>query len=593
MYILGISCFYHDAAACLIRDGEIVAAAAEERFTRKKHDNGFPKKAIQFCLDYAGIAANELDIVGFYEKPLIKFDRIFHQHLQHFPKSFSTFKQTAGSWFTQKLNIEDLLKKEFDYHGKVAYIPHHLSHAASTYFLSPFKNACVVTIDGVGEWATTTIGQGRGAEVHIDQEIQFPHSLGLLYSTLTTYLGFSANDAEYKVMGLAAYGNPEPFREQFDQLITVFEDGSYQLNMKYFDYDWADHMASNELIKLFGHPPREPESKAEKYHEDIAAALQEKLEQVVFALLNAAYKKYKTKNLCLAGGVALNSVMNGKILRNTPFTDLFIPPDPSDAGGAMGVALNLYFNKVKRRKMIEFHSYLGPEFSWYQIRRALEEAGLQYTFVKQNELAAKVAKLITQQKVIGWFQGRMEWGPRALGSRSILASAAKEEMKDIINARVKHRELFRPFAPVILHEKVQKYFVTDEKIPISAKWMLMVYPFKKIGAKDVPAVVHVDGTGRLQTLEREDNPLYYDVIKEHHKLTKVPVIINTSFNVRGEPIVCTPEDAIACFLHTDIDYLVMDQFIIGKGKKSSGLSRQSSVIRKKVKKVKAKKVKSG
>lgn len=571
MIILGISCYYHDAAACLIRDGQIIAAAAEERFTRKKHDNNFPKKAIEFCLNQARIAAKDIDVISFYEKPIPKFERTLYQHIEFFPRSYVTFIKTIPHWLETRLEIKKTLQKEFHYFGRIFFFDHHLSHAASSFYLSGFQRAAIVTVDGVGEWATTTIGVGDKNTIRLDKEIQFPHSLGLLYSSLTTYLGFSANDAEYKVMGLAAYGNPEPFRKHFDQLITTYKDGSFKLNMAYFDFAWAEHMPSKNLTQLFGHPIREPESKVFSYHEDIAAALQEKLEEVMFSLLRIVHKKYKTDQLCLAGGVTLNSVMNGKIASQTPFKYLFIPPDPGDAGGAMGAALCAW-QKIAQRKQANFASafspYLGPQFSWYQVQAALDKHRLKYQLVPdRQQLLDQVSDLIIKQKVIGWFQGRMEWGPRALGNRSILAAATEAKMKDIINARVKHRELFRPFAPVILEKQVKKYFHADAHLSLSTKWMLMVYPFKKKMQKKLPAVVHVDGSGRLQTLARKDNPLYYDLINTYFKKTDIPSIINTSFNVRGEPIVCTPEDAIQCFLKTDIDYLVIDQFVIKKVRK--------------------------
>jgi carbamoyltransferase len=567
MNVLGISCHYHDSAACLITDGLIKAAGAEERFTRKKHDNGFPFKTIDYCLKEFGKSINELDAVVFYEKPIIKFERTIHQHLQNFPKSLSSALDSIPQWFNQKLRIEKILREELNYHGKIYYSSHHLSHAASAYYLSGFKKAAILTIDGVGEWATTTMGIGKNKDIQIDQEISFPHSLGLLYSTITTYLGFSANDAEYKVMGLAAYGNPDKYMEKFDKLVTQFPNGSYQLNQEYFSFDWSNKkMFSKKLVKLFGHQPRKPESRAYKYHKDIAASLQRKLEEIVVNMLNQAYKKYKTPNLCLAGGVALNSVLNGKILSQTPFKNLYIPPDPSDAGAAMGAALYITAKKDKHPiKWKEFNPYLGPKYSWYEIEKTLKEMNISYTFyADRKKLTKVVAKKLKNQKIIGWFQGRMEWGPRALGNRSILASAATTKMRDIINAKVKNRELFRPFAPVILEEYTDKYFESDKNLPISARYMLMVYPFKEIGYKQVPAVVHVDGSGRLQTLAKKDNPKYYSLIEGYEKLTKVPIIINTSFNVRGEPIVCNPKDAVNCFLHTDIDYLVIDQFICRK-----------------------------
>lgn len=566
MIVLGISCYFHDSAACIIKDGKIVAAAAEERFTRIKHDNHFPIKAIEFCLNSLKISANEVDVVAFYEKPLIKFERLMSQHLENFPKSYSQFVKRIGPWFNTRLKVKDTLKEKLNYFGKVVYVDHHLSHAASGYYLSEFDDSVILSVDGVGEWSTTTIGFAQGKNIKIDKEIHFPHSIGLLYSAMTTFLGFEANESEYKVMGLAAYGDPKPFRKHFDKVIKFFPDGSFKLNMKYFDFDWAGHMYSPEMEKLFGHPARKRDGEVHSYHENIAAALQQVTEEAVFNLMNAAYKQYGSKNICFAGGVALNSVLNGKILSNTPYEKFFIPPDPSDAGAAMGAAL--YTHVQLSKKPIDtksFNPYLGPDYSWHEVKKALDSFGLKYEYFKDTKkMLKKVAKAIADEKVIGWHQGKMEWGPRALGNRSILASAATTEMRDTINAKVKKREMFRPFAPVILEEKTQEYFVTDEYLSPSVKWMLTVYPFKKIGHKNVPAVVHVDNSGRLETLARNDNQKYYDLVNEFYKLTGVPIIINTSFNVKGEPIVCTPTDSINCFLHTDIDYLVIDNFIVSK-----------------------------
>lgn len=588
MITLGLSCFYHDSAACLIVDGKIVAAAAEERFSRKKHDNKFPKEAIEFCLKQAQIACNEVDLVVFYEKPIIKFERILYQHLNHFPKSYKAFIKNTSSWFDQKLKIKNLLQDELNFFGQINFIPHHLSHAASSYYLSPFKKSVIVTIDGVGEWATTTIGFGEKNKVKLDQQINFPHSLGLLYSTITAYLGFRVNNSEYKVMGLAAYGNPEKFYRQFNKLINLHDDGSYSLNMKYFDYDWADHMPSTKMSWLFLHRARKQNAKIKQHHRDIAAALQAKLEEAVLNLLNTTYRKYKkrlgkTPNLCLAGGVALNSVMNGKILSQTPFKKLYIPPDPGDGGGAMGAALFAYYQKNKSEshtlKAKRFTPYLGPGYSWHQIKTTLDKykarsnsgtgsKKIKYKFYSdRSELLDIVSDLIIKEKVIGWFQGRMEWGPRALGNRSILAAANKEKMRDLINAKIKKREMFRPFAPIVLEEYVRDYFEADQPLSEATKYMLMVYPFKDRGKREVPAVVHVNGSGRLQSLARKDNPLYYDLIDEYYKKTSTPIIINTSFNIRGEPIVCTPEEAVQCFLKTEIDYLVIDQFLVQKHEK--------------------------
>lgn len=585
MRILGLSCFYHDSAACLIVDGKIIAAGAEERFSRQKHDNRFPNLAIDYCLKESGLAINELDAIVFYEKPIWKFDRLLHQHLQHFPKSYRAFMDTTASWMTQKLNVKKILKDELHYHGPVLFLPHHLSHAASSYYLSGFDKSVITTIDGVGEWATTTIGVGgsdNSDKIKIHQEIRFPHSLGLLYSTLTAYLGFKVNNDEYKVMGLAAYGNPKLYQKHFQKLLRIHDDGSYSLNMKYFDYDWAQHMPSAAMAELFGHPIREKESKIYQYHRDIAAALQDTLEKAVFNLLTKAHQRYKIDNLCLAGGVALNSVMNAKILSNTPFRKLYIPPDPSDAGGAMGAALYVAkhpeligaASATSSKRVLnfakKFSPYLGPEYSAHQVKKTLDKLEKNQPQFKaefypdREKFLDKVSDLLIKKKVLGWYQGRMEWGPRALGNRSILAAATSRDMQDILNAKVKKREMFRPFAPVILKEKMADFFKIDQPLPKIADYMLVVYPFTKQGKKDIPAVVHVNGTGRPQSIARADNPLYYDLIDSYYKKTGVPVIINTSFNVRGEPIVESPKDAVNCFLGTEIDYLVMDQWVVGK-----------------------------
>jgi carbamoyltransferase len=427
----------------------------------------------------------------------------------------------------------------------------------------------ILTIDGVGEWSTTTIGYGKGSRIKIDREIRFPHSLGLLYSTITAYLGFSVNDAEYKVMGLAAYGDPEPYKSKMDELVKIFNDGSYALNMKYFSYTKSDRMYNRRLEELFGLPSRNPESRMESGYENIAASLQEKLEEVVINMIDTGYKRYRMQNLCLAGGVALNSVMNGKILSRTPIKSIYITPDPGDGGGALGAAL--YFWRQHLGRGVEynaFNPYLGPSYPDDQIETVLKYHNLIFERIdKREKICAIVAGLLTKQKIIGWFQGRMEWGPRALGNRSILASAASSEMKDIINAKVKHREMFRPFAPVILKEYVNSYFNADNPLPVPSKYMLMVYPFKPSGIKKVPATVHVDKTGRLQVIDRQDNPFYYDLIKSYFRKTGTPIIINTSFNVRGEPIVCTPADAVNCFMATDIDYLVIGPYLVSKNRK--------------------------
>lgn len=579
MKVLGISCFYHDSAACLIVDGEIVAAAAEERFSRKKHDNNFPELTIEYCLKAAKISINELDAVVFYEKPIWKFERILHQHLEYFPKSYKAFFDTTGSWVNQKLNIRKILQERLNYFGKVVFLPHHLSHAASAYYLSPFNRSALVTIDGVGEWATTTTGVANKENLKIEKEIRFPHSLGLLYSSLTAYLGFRVNNDEYKVMGLAAYGNPKRYEPAFDKLIIVNKDGSYALDMSYFDYAWTQRMPSKKMALLFGHSIRKPESRIYQYHKDLAAGLQNKLELAIFNLLQSVYDKYRTKNLCLSGGVALNSVVNGKILSKTPFKNIYIPPDPGDAGGAMGAALYVSLNpkviqKRKKRSAVKhkivakrFTPYLGPSYTKHQVEMILQKnkSRLRYKYYPdKRELLNKVSDLIIKKQVIGWFQGRMEWGPRALGSRSILADATDPKMRDVLNAKVKHREMFRPFAPVILEEHVKNFFRADRPLPKITKYMLMVYPFTKKGKKDIESVVHVNGTGRLQSVSKKDNPLYYSLIESYYEKTGIPVIVNTSFNIRGEPIVCSPQNAVDCFLGTDIDYLVIDRYLVSK-----------------------------
>lgn len=565
MNILGISCYYHDSSAVLVRDGKVVAAVAEERLSRKKHDNGFPELAIRYCLDWANLQATDVDVVAFYEKPLVKFERVLAQHIDSFPLGFTAFRENIGSWFSRKLKIKEALKKQFGYTGEILYIPHHLSHAASAYYLSGFDKAAIVTVDGVGEWATTTIGTGAGKKITLHKEIRFPHSLGLLYSAVTSYLGFEVNDAEYKVMGYAAYGNPDTYREQFSQLIALHQDGSFALNMDYFAYVWSDRMYNKKLEVLFDLPTRQKESGVQQEYADIAAGLQRTLENAITNLLTAVYRKYSVDALCLSGGVALNSVMNGKLLTSSPFKRLYIPPDPGDGGGAMGAAMHAYVQKAKKSMNDGFFPNLGPSYPPEQITGVLDSYGLSYEEAESDtELVDTVSGFMVDGRVIGWFQGRVEWGPRALGFRSILASAGKVEMKDVINEKIKHRELFRPFAPVILEKYVREYFRADKVLSESAKYMLMVYPFTPKGVKRVPATVHVDGTGRLQVIMRKDNPLYYDLIDAFRKKTGTPVILNTSFNVRGEPIVASPRDAIECFLKTDIDYLVMGRYVVRK-----------------------------
>jgi carbamoyltransferase len=559
VYILGISCYYHDAAACLIHNGKIVAAAEEERFTRKKHDISFPINAIKFCLKKANITGDKLDHVAFYEKPLLKFERILSQHLEAFPKSYFTFIKTIPGWINEKLRIRKTLKKQIGYKKDVSFIDHHLSHAASSYLVSPFKESAILTVDGVGEWATTTFGHAKENKVTIDKEIHFPHSLGLLYSTITAFLGFKVNNDEYKVMGLAPYGKPI-YKDEIRKLITLHEDGSYSLDMSYFVFQWASKMPSRKMTQLFG-PQRKPESELTQKHKDIAASLQKVTEESLFHMLNQLHKETKSDNLCMAGGVALNSVANGKIKANTPFKNVFIQPSASDAGTSLGAAFYLYNSVLdKPRTTVMDHAYLGPSFTDKEVKEYLDKNHVNYTtFKSDDDLIKTTAKLIWENNVIGWFQGCMEWGPRALGARSILSNATNPDMKEIINAKVKHRELFRPFAPAVTAEDAHKYFELDKD---DEKFMLFVYPIKKEFHDKIPAVTHVDGSGRLQTITSEQNKLYHGTIKEFGKHSGIPIVINTSFNIRGEPIVLTPHDAYRCMMGTGIDYLVIGNFLV-------------------------------
>jgi carbamoyltransferase len=562
MYVLGISCFYHDSSACLLKDGKVVAAAQLERFTRKKHDLNFPYEAIEYCLKEAGIKISDLDYAVFYEKPLLKFERLLFQFIETFPKSLAAFLDSIPIWLSERLVVADLLGK-MGYKKKVFYLEHHLSHAASSFLASPFKKAAILTVDGVGEWATTTLGMGSGNEITVMEEIHFPHSLGLLYSAITAYLGFSVNNSEYKVMGLAPYGKPI-FKKEFDELARINDDGSIEMSMKYFSYHLAKKMNSKEMEKLFNNPARKKESEVTQFHKDVAATLQYKTEEALLKMLNRLYLKTKCRNLCIAGGVGLNSVANGKIISNTPFKKIFIQPAAGDAGTSMGAALYFYNSILKKpRKYTLENAFLGPAYSDGYIKNFLEKNKIVYKkYGSTKELIKKTAELIWGNNVVGWFQGRMEWGPRALGARSILSNPCNSKMQDILNLKVKHREKFRPFAPVITVEDAPKWFECDLPIPEPADFMLMVYPIKKEKRKLIPAVTHVDGSGRLQTIRRKQNPLYYDLIKAFEKYSKTPILINTSFNIRGEPIVCSPEDAYRCMMGTGIDYLVMGSFII-------------------------------
>ncbi len=560
MRVLGISCFYHDSAAALIEDGELVAAAQEERFTRKKHDTSFPKKAVEFCLAQGKCGIKDVDYVAFYEKPLLKFDRFLQSSIATYPRSLHMFCKALPSYFTEKLRMHKVLKKQLKYTGEVLFAKHHESHAASAFLCSPFKEAAILTVDGVGEWTTTSYGFGKNNTFELYKEIQFPHSLGLLYSAVTGHLGFKINNDEYKVMGLAPYGKPM-YYDALRKLIVVSADGSYALNMDYFTYHYRMVMTGRKFEEAFG-PRRQPESVVGEYHKNLAASLQRVFEDVLFEMAKQVFKETKCENLVMAGGCALNSVANGKITRNTRFKNVWVQPAADDAGGALGAALWAYHCVLnKPRKFVMEHAYWGPEFSTQDVEDFLKKNKIVYKELGEKSVTKTTAKLIFENNVIGWFQGRMEWGPRALGNRSILSNACNEKMKDIINAKVKHREMFRPFAPVIAEEDVHDYFEIDKD---EEPFMLFVYPIKEEKRVLIPAVTHVDGSGRLQTTSKKQNPCYYGVIKEFEKLSKVPVLINTSFNIRGEPIVCTPQDAYRCMMGTGIDYLIIDKFLIAR-----------------------------
>ncbi|MCH7548664.1 MAG: carbamoyltransferase [Candidatus Krumholzibacteriota bacterium] len=559
MYILGISCYYHDAAACLLKDGEIVAAAQEERFTRKRHDQDFPTNAIKYCLRSADITIGDVDYVGFYDKPLVKFERILTTYLATWPRSLPSFLKAIPLWLRRKLWIPQTIQKELEYEGEVLMIEHHMSHAASAFLVSPFDEAAIITVDGVGEWATSTMGHGKGSEIELFKEIRFPHSLGLLYSAYTYYLGFKVNSAEYKVMGLAPYGEPK-YYDQVLETISFGDDGGFRMNMKYFSYDYGLKMTNGHFETLFGQPRRKPESKLDQFHMDIAASVQKVTEEIVLRMACHAHDVTGSKNLCMAGGVALNCVANGRILRETPFEEIFIQPAAGDAGGAVGVATYIYHTVLGNERTWQWqHAFLGPEYSTDEIREYLDTHDIKYVELDEDDLIERTARKIEEQNVIGWFQGRMEFGPRALGSRTIIADARNPKNQDVVNMKIKFRESFRPFAPSVLEERVGDWFELDKPSP----YMLLVAQVRE-DRRTIPAVTHVDGSARIQTVDPITNPLYYRLIRRFEENTGCPVIINTSFNVRGEPIVCTPHDGYVCFMRTDMDVLVMDRFFMVK-----------------------------
>jgi len=566
-FVLGVSCYYHDASAALLKDGKIVAAAEEERFTRKKHDTSFPINAIKYCLKSQGITIKDIAYIGFYEKPFLKFERVLSQHIAVFPWSFKTFLSSIPSWINQKLRVMRVIRT-LGYKKDVLFIQHHLAHAASSFLVSPFEKAAILTVDGVGEWTTTTYGVGENNQIHLIKEIKFPHSLGLLYSTITAYLGFSVNNSEYKVMGLSPYGDmnkeTNPYYKKLKKAVDIKEDGSYRLDMRYFVFHYKDKMPSKKLCTLLGGPISKRDIAMTQRHKDIAAALQIITEETITKMLQHIHKVTKCENIVLAGGVALNSVYNGKILRNSPFKNIWIQPNASDGGTSIGVAMYIYNTILGNKRNYRLKdAYLGPKFSTEEVKEFLDSNKIKYTsFNSDEELIKTATKLIYQNNVIGWFHGGMEWGPRALGNRSILANPCNPKAQDLLNEKVKHREKFRPFAPVVCEDDALTYFDCDEPIPEPTDYMLMVYPVRKEWHNKIPSVTHVDGSGRLQTIRRSQNKLYYDTIKEFGKLSGIPILINTSFNIRGEPIVCTPYDAYKCMMGTGIDYLIIDKFLI-------------------------------
>jgi carbamoyltransferase len=590
MHILGISAYYHDSAACLVRDGQIVAAAQEERFTRKKHDHRFPANAINFCLDYAGIKGDQVDLIAFYDKPLLKFERLLETYLDYAPSGLRSFIMAMPLWLREKLWIREQVAKECGYKGKVLFTEHHESHAASAFFPSPFESAAVLTMDGVGEWATSSYGYGRGNELHLLGELHFPHSLGLLYSAFTYYTGFKVNSGEYKVMGLAPYGEPRYVQKILDELIDLREDGSLRLNMKYFNYCQGLTMTNSAFDDLFEGPRRSPESALTQRHMDLARSIQEVIELAMLRMAGHVHKQTGEKNLCLAGGVALNCVGNGRVMREGPFEKIWIQPAAGDAGGSLGAALSVWYQYLNNSRDLADvcrgrqdgmnAAYLGPEFASDDIQDFLDSNGVKYKRLNRSALIDYVAGLLAEEKVVGWFQGRMEFGPRALGARSILGDPRSPKMQSQMNLKIKYRESFRPFAPSVLRERVADYFEMDCDSP----YMLLVAPVQphlrremtgdeqslfgidklNVSRSTIPAITHVDYSARIQTVRREDNPLYYDVIAAFERLTRCAVLVNTSFNVRGEPIVCTPENAYTCFMRTEMDALVIEDFVLEK-----------------------------
>jgi len=588
--ILGISAFYHDSAAALVVDGQIVAAAQEERFTRKKHDAGFPALAVDYCLGEAGLSPEQLDYVGFYDKPLLKFERLLETYLSYVPAGFGSFVKAMPLWLKQKLYLPREMNRGLNnaYRKRYIFTEHHESHAASAFFPSPFEEAAILTVDGVGEWATASFGTGEGNRIRLTHELHFPHSLGMLYSAFTYFCGFRVNSGEYKLMGLAPYGEPKYADLILEHLIDLKPDGSFRMDMSYFNYCQGLTMTSGRFHRLFGGPPRKPESQLTEREMDIAASIQQVTEEIMLRMARYVHEETGKQHLCLAGGVALNCVANGRILREGPFDEVWIQPAAGDAGGALGVALFIWHQLLNKPRTCQpfdsqVGSYLGPNFAQDEIREFLDSVGARYRCIdEEDELCDHVAELIASEKVIGWMQGRMEFGPRALGARSILGDARSEAMQSLMNLKIKFRESFRPFAPSIVQERVDEYFEMRPGEP--SPYMLLVAPVReekrtrmngqdanctgidklKLKRSDVPAITHVDYSARVQTVDRARHGRYFKLIEKFAERTGSPVIINTSFNIRGEPIVCSPEHAYRCFMATNMDVLVLENFVLRK-----------------------------
>jgi carbamoyltransferase len=597
--VLGISAFYHDSAAAIIVDGKIIGAAQEERFTRKKHDASYPKNAINYVLKETGLKLSEVDYVVFYEKPFLKFERLLETYIGFSPSGFKSFSMSMPLWLSEKLfqkkMLFDALKEQdnnFNDIKKINFSEHHLSHAASAFFSSPYDEAIILTLDGVGEWATTTVSLGKNNKINILKEIHFPHSLGLLYSAFTYFLGFKVNSGEYKVMGLAPYGEPRFKDIILEKLIDVKKDGSFRLNMDYFNYATGLTMTNNKFAKLFNMERREPENKLSQIHMDMAASIQAATEDIVLKIIRFLSKEFKLENLCMAGGVALNCVINGKILKEGLFKNIWIQPASGDAGGALGAAQAFYYQELdNERKILKTDSmngsYLGPKFSDDQVEDELKSCGANFKKLTLDQVIKDTAKALSEEKAVGWFQGRMEFGPRSLGNRSIIADSRSEKMQKNLNLKVKYRENFRPFAPAVLFEKVSEWFEINYESP----YMLLVADVKKskqlkmteeqknlfgidklnIKRSSIPSVTHVDYSARIQTVHQETNPTFHKLIEEFERITDCPVLVNTSFNVRGEPIVCSVTDAFNCFMGTDLDILVCNNFILHKDNQNKDL----------------------